>query len=189
MHFSISKISKSDTRLSDAARVLVGLQDFYGKIKSLNLWSFSRSQCVDGGYEFFAQRKLVTVFSAPDYRGYGLPGAVMSVDKYAKCTFQLLHASRDVCPGRTAVAASSRAKRQSSSSISESASAAQPSSGRRSRRDDDHRRREAVARLRDANGRETVDEPPCEGISECRCPGHAEEINKHGRDRRDCQYR
>ncbi|KAL4112183.1 hypothetical protein QTP88_016020 [Uroleucon formosanum] len=47
-------------------------------------------QCVEGGYQFFAGRKLVTVFSAPDYNGYGLPGAVMSVNKHVECTFQLI---------------------------------------------------------------------------------------------------
>ncbi|XP_027849331.2 uncharacterized protein LOC114128921 [Aphis gossypii] len=47
-------------------------------------------QCVDGGYQYFAGRKLVTVFSAPDYNGYGLPGAVMSVSKHFECTFQLI---------------------------------------------------------------------------------------------------
>lgn len=54
------------------------------------MYCVSCTQCVEGGYQFFAGRKLVTVFSAPDYNGYGLPGAVMSVNKQVECTFQLI---------------------------------------------------------------------------------------------------
>ncbi|VVC38655.1 Calcineurin-like phosphoesterase domain, ApaH type,Zinc finger C2H2-type,Zinc finger, RING/FYVE/PHD- [Cinara cedri] len=52
-------------------------------------------QCVNGGYQFFASRKLVTVFSAPNYKGYGLPGAIMCVDKHVKCTFQVIPVQKD----------------------------------------------------------------------------------------------
>ena len=48
-------------------------------------------QVVADGYEFFADRKLVTVFSAPHYCGeYDNAGAVMSVDENFLCSFQLL---------------------------------------------------------------------------------------------------
>ncbi|XP_025410325.1 serine/threonine-protein phosphatase PP1-like [Sipha flava] len=61
------------------------VERFLTYIHILNQTGISMAEkCVDDGYKFFAQRKLVTVFSAPDYRGYGLPGAVMSVDEYAK---------------------------------------------------------------------------------------------------------
>ncbi|KAI8334204.1 Metallo-dependent phosphatase-like protein [Chlamydoabsidia padenii] len=46
---------------------------------------------VEGGYEFFHNRSLVTVFSAPNYCGeFDNLGAVMSVDKDLMCSFQLL---------------------------------------------------------------------------------------------------
>lgn len=46
---------------------------------------------VEDGYEFFNKRKLVTVFSAPNYCGeFNNYGAVMSVDKGLCCSFELL---------------------------------------------------------------------------------------------------
>ncbi|ODQ77960.1 hypothetical protein BABINDRAFT_23488, partial [Babjeviella inositovora NRRL Y-12698] len=46
---------------------------------------------VEDGYEFFAKRKLVTVFSAPNYCGeFNNWGAVMNVDKGLLCSFELL---------------------------------------------------------------------------------------------------
>lgn len=46
---------------------------------------------VEDGYEFFNKRKLVTVFSAPNYCGeFDNFGAVMSVDKNLYCSFELL---------------------------------------------------------------------------------------------------
>lgn len=46
---------------------------------------------VEDGYEFFDRRKLVTIFSAPNYCGeFGNWGAVMSVDKHLLCSFDLL---------------------------------------------------------------------------------------------------
>ncbi|KAF3992517.1 hypothetical protein FT662_01063 [Candidozyma haemuli var. vulneris] len=46
---------------------------------------------VEDGYEFFNRRKLVTVFSAPNYCGeFNNYGAVMSVDKKLCCSFELL---------------------------------------------------------------------------------------------------
>lgn len=46
---------------------------------------------VEDGYEFFNKRKLVTVFSAPNYCGeFNNYGAVMSVDKSLCCSFELL---------------------------------------------------------------------------------------------------
>ena len=45
---------------------------------------------VDGGYEFFADRGLVTIFSAPDYCGeFGNSGAIMSVDQNLRCSFRV----------------------------------------------------------------------------------------------------
>jgi serine/threonine-protein phosphatase PP1 catalytic subunit len=46
---------------------------------------------VEDGYEFFAKKKLVTVFSAPNYCGeFNNWGAVMSVDNKLLCSFELL---------------------------------------------------------------------------------------------------
>ncbi|KAG5121037.1 hypothetical protein JHK84_039377 [Glycine max] len=48
-------------------------------------------QVVEDGYEFFADRKLVTIFSAPNYCGeFDNAGAMMSVDENLMCSFQIL---------------------------------------------------------------------------------------------------
>ena len=48
-------------------------------------------QVVEEGYEFFANRMLVTVFSAPNYCGeFDNSGAMMSVDENLICSFQIL---------------------------------------------------------------------------------------------------
>lgn len=48
-------------------------------------------QVVEDGYEFFARRQLVTLFSAPNYCGeFDNAGAMMSVDESLMCSFQIL---------------------------------------------------------------------------------------------------
>ncbi|KAJ6964356.1 serine/threonine-protein phosphatase PP1 isozyme 2-like [Populus alba x Populus x berolinensis] len=48
-------------------------------------------QVVEDGYEFFAERQLVTIFSAPNYCGeFDNAGAMMSVDETLMCSFQIL---------------------------------------------------------------------------------------------------
>lgn len=50
----------------------------------------SRVQVVEDGYEFFAKRQLVTLFSAPNYCGeFDNAGAMMSVDETLMCSFQV----------------------------------------------------------------------------------------------------
>ncbi len=51
-------------------------------------------QVVEDGYEFFGDKDLVTVFSAPNYCGdFNNSGAIMSVDKNLCCSFQVLKPS------------------------------------------------------------------------------------------------
>jgi len=53
---------------------------------------------VEDGYEFFAKRQLVTVFSAPNYCGeFDNAGAMMSVDETLMCSFQVRFCSRLHC--------------------------------------------------------------------------------------------
>merc|ERR1712046_100102 len=48
-------------------------------------------QVVEDGYEFYAKRQLVTLFSAPNYCGeFDNAGAMMSVDETLMCSFQIL---------------------------------------------------------------------------------------------------
>ncbi|ROJ78947.1 Serine/threonine-protein phosphatase PP1-beta catalytic subunit [Anabarilius grahami] len=76
-------------------------------------------QVVEDGYEFFAKRQLVTLFSAPNYCGeFDNAGGMMSVDESLMCSFQILKPSekkakyqyggvnsgRPVTPPRTAQA-------------------------------------------------------------------------------------
>lgn len=73
-------------------------------------------QVVEDGYEFFAKRQLVTVFSAPNYCGeFDNSGGMMSIDDSLMCSFQIikpaekkqkfnyggLNAGRPVTPPRT----------------------------------------------------------------------------------------
>lgn len=49
------------------------------------------SQVVEDGFEFFANKQLVTIFSAPNYCGeFDNAGAMMSVDEDLICSFQIL---------------------------------------------------------------------------------------------------
>ncbi|KAJ7189658.1 Metallo-dependent phosphatase-like protein [Mycena pura] len=53
-------------------------------------------QVVEDGYEFFAKRHLVTIFSAPNYGGeFDNAAALMSVDETLLCSFQILRPSSE----------------------------------------------------------------------------------------------
>jgi serine/threonine-protein phosphatase PP1 catalytic subunit len=60
-------------------------------LKKHNLDLICRAhQVVEDGYEFFAKRQLVTLFSAPNYCGeFDNAGAMMSVDESLLCSFQV----------------------------------------------------------------------------------------------------
>ena len=48
-------------------------------------------QVVEDGYEFFGNRQLVTVFSAPNYCGeFDNSGAIMDVDEELMCSFKVI---------------------------------------------------------------------------------------------------
>jgi serine/threonine-protein phosphatase PP1 catalytic subunit len=54
------------------------------------------TQVVEDGYEFFADRNLVTIFSAPDYCGeYNNSASMMLVDENLMCSFKVLKPSAD----------------------------------------------------------------------------------------------
>ena len=48
-------------------------------------------QVVENGYEFFADRQMVTVFSAPNYMGeFDNAGGILVVDETKTCSFKIL---------------------------------------------------------------------------------------------------
>mmetsp|Transcript_99439 Transcript_99439/g.257015 ORF Transcript_99439/g.257015 Transcript_99439/m.257015 type:complete len:304 (+) Transcript_99439:140-1051(+) len=48
-------------------------------------------QVVEDGYEFFAKRQLITIFSAPNYCGeFDNAGAMMTIDETLMCSFKVL---------------------------------------------------------------------------------------------------
>ena len=48
-------------------------------------------QVVEDGYEFFGDKNLLTLFSAPDYCGeYGNNASIMTVDENLICSFKIL---------------------------------------------------------------------------------------------------
>lgn len=51
-------------------------------------------QVTEDGYEFFANRRLVTIFSAPNYCGeFDNAGAFMEVDESLSCSFKVLNSA------------------------------------------------------------------------------------------------
>ena len=62
----------------------------HSTVRRVLLLSHRACQVVEDGYEFFAKRQLVTVFSAPNYCGeFDNAGAMMSVDETLMCSFQV----------------------------------------------------------------------------------------------------
>ncbi|CAD7945750.1 unnamed protein product, partial [Amoebophrya sp. A25] len=53
-------------------------------------------QVVQDGYEFFAERRLVTIFSAPNYCGeFDNCGGVLSISQDLRCRFYVIKAFRE----------------------------------------------------------------------------------------------
>ncbi|EIE90244.1 hypothetical protein RO3G_14955 [Rhizopus delemar RA 99-880] len=77
-----------------------GVSSTYGK-KMIDLLSvlICPLKVVEGGYEFFNNRSLVTVFSAPNYCGeFDNYGAVMTISKDLLCSFEMLPPIQAVTP-------------------------------------------------------------------------------------------
>ncbi|PKA50973.1 Serine/threonine-protein phosphatase PP1 [Apostasia shenzhenica] len=56
-------------------------------------------QVVEDGYEFFGERRLVTIFSAPNYCGeFDNAGALLSIDESLLCSFEILKALDSKAP-------------------------------------------------------------------------------------------
>lgn len=56
-------------------------------------------QVVEDGYEFFAKRRLVTIFSAPNYGGeFDNAGALLSVNEGLVCSFEILKPADKLLP-------------------------------------------------------------------------------------------
>ena len=75
-----------------------GVSVIYSKKEVLNFLDYNKldlvcraHQVVEDGYEFFADKSLVTVFSAPDYMGeFSNSASMMLVDDNLMCSFKVL---------------------------------------------------------------------------------------------------
>jgi len=75
----------------EVSRSLLDRMSFRGFYKHDMVLICRAHQVVEDGYEFFAKRQLVTLFSAPNYCGeFDNAGAMMSVDDTLLCSFQIL---------------------------------------------------------------------------------------------------
>ena len=53
-------------------------------------------QVVDNGYEFFANRQLITIFSAPNYCGeFDNSAGILNVDESLTCSIKVLKPKED----------------------------------------------------------------------------------------------
>ncbi|XP_019868761.1 serine/threonine-protein phosphatase alpha-2 isoform-like [Aethina tumida] len=75
---------------------LFGLEILNKFLKQQNLDLVVRAhEVVEDGYEFFGNRKLVTIFSAPNYCGeFDNAGAFLTIDEELKCKFKILKKSK-----------------------------------------------------------------------------------------------
>uniref|UniRef100_A0A8R1E2R1 Serine/threonine-protein phosphatase n=1 Tax=Caenorhabditis japonica TaxID=281687 RepID=A0A8R1E2R1_CAEJA len=90
--------SDPDNSISDWAQNIRGVSYIFGanvvkqQIEALGIDMIARAhQVVQDGYEFFADKKLVTIFSAPHYCGqFDNSAAIMNVDDNMVCSFHVL---------------------------------------------------------------------------------------------------
>ncbi|CAP35614.2 Protein CBG18099 [Caenorhabditis briggsae] len=90
--------SDPDNSITDWAPNVRGVSYIFGAnvvkqaIETLGIDLIARAhQVVQDGYEFFAEKKLVTIFSAPHYCGqFDNSAAIMNVDENLLCTFHVL---------------------------------------------------------------------------------------------------
>jgi serine/threonine-protein phosphatase PP1 catalytic subunit len=77
-----------------AHQVIANLSPLLSILRALPLTVLGmvmEEQVVEDGYEFFADRQLVTIFSAPNYCGeFNNAGALMNIDASLLCSFQIL---------------------------------------------------------------------------------------------------
>ena len=72
--------------------VIFGEKVVYDFIKNNDIDLIVRgNQVVDDGYEYFANRRLLTIFSAPNYRGeYDNSAGILIIDENLACSFKVL---------------------------------------------------------------------------------------------------
>ncbi|CAG2099941.1 unnamed protein product [Medioppia subpectinata] len=92
--------------------VTFGVDKLRSFIDSVNIDLICRAhQVVEDGYEFFGDRDLVTIFSAPNYCGeFDNSGAIMNVDEKMCCSFQVLKPTADSDKARSKLSVSQSKK-------------------------------------------------------------------------------
>ena len=85
---NVLEYDKNDKGLS----VLFGEKIVLDFLKKNDLELIGRgNQVVDDGYEFFAERKLITIFSAPTFKGeYDNSSGILEIDENLTCNFKVL---------------------------------------------------------------------------------------------------
>lgn len=83
---------KSWSKNARGVSVTFGAEVLLEFLQEQNLDLIARAhEVVEDGYQFFADKRLVTIFSAPNYCGeFDNSGAIMNVDADLVCSFQVL---------------------------------------------------------------------------------------------------
>ena len=86
----LKKTLKTFVSKSNFKKTTHKMSRFYTLDSNTNFMWFFLFKVVEDGYEFFAKRQLVTLFSAPNYCGeFDNAGGMMSVDETLMCSFQV----------------------------------------------------------------------------------------------------
>ena len=84
--------------MNDNIQNKIKCQIIKNSILRINYFRYFQNQVVEDGYEFFAKRQLVTLFSAPNYCGeFDNAGGMMSVDETLMCSFQVKILNMKIC--------------------------------------------------------------------------------------------